>query len=176
MMRRSLQSEIPKARVNIQLDVDTGGGIQKKELPMKLLVVGDFSHGKTVGNINKRDRINIHKNNIDKVLGDLAPELNIIIPGKLNENNDEISVNLKFSSFKDFNPQSIANQIPQLKRLIGMRNLLKELKGTILDDVTLRKKLESIMNNEESKKNLQKELMAIAPVENLVEFSGEEND
>jgi len=171
-MRKSLQNEIPKARVNIQLDVETGNGVEKKELPMKLLVLGDFSRGKTLGNVNKRERVNVHKNNIDKVLADFSPELNFVVNDKLNHR-DEMQVKLTVSGFKDFSPQAVANQIPQLRKLIGMRNLLKELKGTILDDVSLRKKLESIVNDENHKQILQKELMAIAPIDTMAELTGE---
>ncbi|EFH5511849.1 hypothetical protein GPH39_24355, partial [Escherichia coli] len=42
-MSSSFQNEIPKARVNLKLDLHTGGGQKKVELPLKLLVAGDFS-------------------------------------------------------------------------------------------------------------------------------------
>lgn len=41
----SFQSEIPKARINLKLDLHTGGASKKTELPLKLLVAGDFSNG-----------------------------------------------------------------------------------------------------------------------------------
>ncbi|EFA4527698.1 type VI secretion system contractile sheath small subunit, partial [Escherichia coli] len=44
-MSSSFQNEIPKARVNLKLDLHTGGGQKKVELPLKLLVAGDFSNG-----------------------------------------------------------------------------------------------------------------------------------
>ena len=45
-MSDSFQNEIPRARVNIKLDLVTGGAQKKVELPLKLLAVGDFSNGK----------------------------------------------------------------------------------------------------------------------------------
>jgi type VI secretion system protein ImpB len=39
-MANSFQNEIPKARVNIKLDLHTGNGQKKVELPLKLLVTG----------------------------------------------------------------------------------------------------------------------------------------
>jgi type VI secretion system protein ImpB len=42
----SFQREIPKSRVSITLDLHTGGAQKKVELPLKLLVAGDFSAGK----------------------------------------------------------------------------------------------------------------------------------
>ncbi len=44
-MADSFQNEIPKARVNITLDVETGGARKKLELPLKMLALGDFSGG-----------------------------------------------------------------------------------------------------------------------------------
>lgn len=44
-MSNSYQNEIPKARVNIKLDLHTGNASKKMELPLKLLVTGDFSNG-----------------------------------------------------------------------------------------------------------------------------------
>jgi len=39
-MSNSFQNEIPKARVNIKLDLHTGGAQKKVELPLKLMVMG----------------------------------------------------------------------------------------------------------------------------------------
>lgn len=44
-MADSFQSEVPKARINLKLDLHTGGASKKTELPLKLLVTGDFSNG-----------------------------------------------------------------------------------------------------------------------------------
>ncbi|EOC0517067.1 type VI secretion system contractile sheath small subunit, partial [Cronobacter sakazakii] len=43
-MSGSFQEEIPKARINLKLNLHTGGAQKKVELPLKLLVTGDFSH------------------------------------------------------------------------------------------------------------------------------------
>ena len=43
-MGNSFQNEVPKSRVNLQLDLHTGGAGKKSELPLKLLAVGDFSN------------------------------------------------------------------------------------------------------------------------------------
>ena len=44
MASSSFQNEVPKARVNIKLDLHTGGAQKKVELPLKLLVMGDYSN------------------------------------------------------------------------------------------------------------------------------------
>jgi type VI secretion system protein ImpB len=45
---------------------------------------------------------------------------------------------------KDFTPEQVA-QIPQLKAMLAMRNLLRDLKANLLDNQTFRKELEKIV-------------------------------
>ena len=42
-MSKSFQNEVPPSRINIKLDLHTGGAQKKVELPLKLLVTGDYS-------------------------------------------------------------------------------------------------------------------------------------
>jgi len=60
-MSNSYQSEIPKARVNIQLSVHTGGAQKKVELPLKLMVVGDYSNGAEQRPVSEREKVNVNK-------------------------------------------------------------------------------------------------------------------
>ncbi|WP_075181085.1 type VI secretion system contractile sheath small subunit, partial [Pantoea sp. 1.19] len=63
MSNSSFQSEIPKARINLKLDLHTGGASKKTELPLKLLVTGDFSHGQASAPLSERSKVNLNKNN-----------------------------------------------------------------------------------------------------------------
>ena len=58
-MSSSFQNEIPKARVNLKLDLHTGGGQKKVELPLKLLVAGDFSNGQEERPLSERVKTDI---------------------------------------------------------------------------------------------------------------------
>ena len=60
-MAGSFQNEIPKARINITLDVETNGSQRKMELPLKLLVLGKFSQDADKSDIASRKKINIEK-------------------------------------------------------------------------------------------------------------------
>jgi len=62
-MSDSFQNEVPKARINLKLDLHTGGASKKMELPLKLLVAGDFSNGQDAAPISEREKVNITKNN-----------------------------------------------------------------------------------------------------------------
>lgn len=161
-MSDSFQNEIPRARVNIALDLETGGATVKKELPLKLLVMGDFSTGKGEGDLSERQRINITSNNLEQVMADLAPEAKFSVPNRITDDPEsEISVDLKFEKFKDFHPEQVATQIPEISSLLAMRNLLKDLKSNLLDNSTLRKEVERIMQSDADLNSLKDELGAL---------------
>jgi type VI secretion system protein ImpB len=162
-MSNSYQNEIPKARVNIKLDLHTGNASKKMELPLKLLVTGDFSNGQEQRVLSEREKVNVNKNNFDSVLAEFSPSLNISVENTLAGDGSEENVKLTFSNMKDFTPEQVARQIPQLKAMLAMRNLLRDLKANLLDNVTFRKELETILKNPALSDELRSELSALAP-------------
>lgn len=164
-MSESFQNEIPRARVNIKLDLLTGGVQKKVELPLKLLSVGDFSNGKAEGMLSERDKIDINKNNFNSVLANLNPEVNLTVKNTLANDGSEEGVKLCFQNMKDFEPEAVARQIPQLRAMLSMRNLLRDLKSNLLDNMTFRKELETILKDPALSEELRNELNALAPAQ-----------
>lgn len=162
-MSSSFQNEVPKARVNIKLDLHTGGAQKKVELPLKLVVMGDYSNGQENRPLSEREKININKNNFNSVLSEFSPTVNITVENTLTGDGSEESVKLSFSEMKDFEPEQVARQIPQLKAMLAMRNLLRDLKSNLLDNVTFRKELENILKDPSLSNELRDELNALAP-------------
>jgi type VI secretion system protein ImpB len=151
-MAKSYQNEIPKARVNITLDVDANGAQVKKELPMKLLAIGDFSHGQSEGLLSERERMKLDKNNFKEVMSAYSPKLSIEVPNRINSNESSLKCDLTFKNMKDFSPQNVVENVPTLNKLLAMRHLLKDLKANVLDNQSFRKKLEAILKDEQQKK------------------------
>lgn len=164
-MSESFQNEIPRARVNIKLDLLTGGVQKKVELPLKLLSVGDFSNGKAEGTLSERDKIDINKNNFNSVLANLNPEVNLTVKNTLASDGSEENVKLFFHNMKDFESEAVARQIPQLRAMLAMRNLLRDLKSNLLDNMTFRKELEIILKDPALSAELRNELNALAPAQ-----------
>ncbi|HET8903735.1 MAG TPA: type VI secretion system contractile sheath small subunit [Saccharospirillum sp.] len=160
-MADSFQNEVPRARVNIALDLETGGASVKKELPMKLLVMGDFSNGKGEGDVSERERVNITSSNLEQVMSDLAPEMNYSVPNRIKDDGSEINVSLTAKSFRSFHPEAVAAEIPELSQLMSMRNLLKDLKSNLLDNSSFRKEVERILNSQPDLTSLKDELKSL---------------
>lgn len=167
MASNSFQNEVPKARVNIKLDLHTGGAQKKVELPLKLMVMGDYSNGKEQRPLSARGKVNVNKNNFDHVLADFSPSLKLTVENTLVGDGADTAVALTFQSMKDFEPEQVARQIPQLRALLAMRNLLRDLKSNLLDNATFRHELERILKDETLSDELREELALLAPADTL---------
>ncbi|WP_170324298.1 type VI secretion system contractile sheath small subunit [Budvicia diplopodorum] len=165
-MADSFQNEVPAARINIKLDLHTGGAQKKVELPLKILVMGDYSHGQENRPIAEREKISINKNNFNAVLTDLNPKAKLTIKNTLAGDDTETNISLSFKEMKDFEPEQVAKQIPALRSLLAMRNLLRDLKSNLLDNATFRLELERILKDEQLSDDLRAELAAIGTLPN----------
>ena len=141
------------ARVNITLDVETHGARRKKELPLKLLVLGNFSHHHNQKPVSQRERLNITPQTLDDTLNSLSPTLHLP------------EGNLTFTKMKDFLPNNVIAQIPALRKLMSMRNLLKELKTNVLDNPQFRKSLEKITQHKPTLQKLHNEIQEKSSVD-----------
>ncbi|HBJ0828531.1 TPA: type VI secretion system contractile sheath small subunit, partial [Escherichia coli] len=148
---------------NLKLDLHTGGGQKKVELPLKLLVAGDFSNGQEERPLSERVKTDINKNNFNDVLADISPSVRLNVENTLAGDGSEESISLTFRNMNDFTPEQVARQIPRLKAMLAMRSLLRDLKANLLDNVTFRKELEKILRDPALSQALRDELRALVP-------------
>ncbi len=127
------------------------------------MVVGDYSNGAEQRAVSEREPVSVDKNNFNSVLSEFSPSLDISVENTLAGDGSEENVSLSFGEMKDFGPEQVARQIPQLKAMLAMRNLLRDLKANLLDNVTFRKELEKILLDPTLSAELRSELSALAP-------------
>ena len=61
-------------------------------------------------------------------------------------------VSLQFDSMKDFTPENVARQVPELKKMLELREALVALKGPLGNVPAFRKAIETILDDEEQRK------------------------
>uniref|UniRef100_UPI001F4DCE7D type VI secretion system contractile sheath small subunit n=1 Tax=Rosenbergiella australiborealis TaxID=1544696 RepID=UPI001F4DCE7D len=144
-------------------DLHTGGTSKKTELPLKLLIAGDFSNGQESVPLSERKKVDLNTNNVDSVLSEYSPKVNLSVKNTLTDDGSEDTIDLTFRSMKDFTPEQVSRQIPQLKAMLSMRNLLRDLKANLLDNQTFRKELEKILLDPTLSAKLRAELSTLAP-------------
>lgn len=163
MSKQKEGSVAPKERINIKYVPATEGQIAEVELPLNVLVVGDMKGRKEDTTIEERSMISIDKNSFSSVMGEMDIKLNINVPNKLSEKeDDELNVNLGISSLSDFSPDNIVNAVPELKKLLELREALTAVKGPLGNVPAFRARLAELLENDESREQLLKELNLVS--------------
>ncbi len=152
-------SVAPKERVNIVYRPAVGDAKEDVELPLKLMVMGDFTGRPDDRPMENREPINIDKDNFNEVLKGQEISLDFNVADKLSGNADaKMAVKLKIESIHDLGPDRIVEQVPQLKQLLALRESLSALKGPMSNFPDFRKKLQNLVKDEAARKAILKEL------------------
>lgn len=153
------QSVAPRERVNITYKPTTGDAQEQIELPFKLLVMGDFTLRPDDRLVEDRKPINIDKDNFNDVMRSQQLSLKLNVEDRLSEEpGGQMNVELKFNSLDDFNPESIARQVPELNKLLELRTALQSLKGPLGNIPEFRRKLQALLEDLSAREKLLKEL------------------
>ncbi|SET26032.1 type VI secretion system contractile sheath small subunit [Pseudomonas graminis] len=153
-------SVAPKERINVTFKPATGGAQEEIELPLKLLAIGDYTLRKDERKVEERKPISIDKMTFDEVLAKQALSLTLSVPNRLQEgeSNEDLAVQLHVKSMKDFNPASLVDQVPELKKLMELRDALVALKGPLGNAPAFRKAIEGVLADGESRDRVLGEL------------------
>lgn len=152
-------SVAPKERVNITYKPATGNAKEDVELPLKLLMLGDYTMRPDPTPLEDRKPINVDKDNFQKVMSEQKLSLSMTVKDRLSEQEDnELNVNLKFRRLSDMEPAAIANQVPELKKLLELRAALTALKGPLGNEKAFRNKIQGILSDPASRNRIINEL------------------
>lgn len=152
-------SVAPKERVNIKYKPATGDAKEEVELPLKMVMVGDYTQRQDDTPLEDRKSINVDKDNFNEVMKSQNLSLTFNVADKLSGEKDaETSLNLEFGTLKDFEPETVAKQVPELNQLLELRKALTALKGPLGNTPAFRKKIKQILEDKESRERLLAEL------------------
>ncbi|MCL9780273.1 type VI secretion system contractile sheath small subunit [Vibrio sp. S4M6] len=158
----SVNGIIPKSRFMIAYDTRVNGELKKgKELPFKVLVLGDFSSGLSNDqNVALEVRkIRSLKSGIDMVLKDMDICLNIRIPDVMNHNEGAlVAYNIKVDSIKSFQPESIMKNIPKINNLLKCKSMLTSFEKDIENSRDIKRLMDSIFSDSEALDKLKKNI------------------
>jgi len=167
-MAESLQHKLDRVRrprVQITYDVETGGAMQKVELPFVVGVLADLSGSpkEALKPIKERKVVQIDRDNFNDVLAKATPRVAMKVDNKLTGDADsKLAVELNFKHLDDFEPSRVAEQIPALKELLEMRGRLNQLLTKMEGNDKLESLLAEVLSNTEKAMALAKE-MGIEP-------------
>ena len=149
----------PKERVNIVYRPATGDAQEEVELPLKLMVLGDFTLKPDERMLEDRAPVSIDKDNFNDVMASQGLGIQANVANKLSDDPEaQLSVDLKFNSLKDFEPDALVKNVPELAKMMELREALKALKGPLSNVPDFRKKLQELVGDESARAKLLQEL------------------
>ncbi|MBU1169347.1 MAG: type VI secretion system contractile sheath small subunit [Proteobacteria bacterium] len=152
-------SVAPKERVNIVYKPSSGKTEESVELPLKQLILGNFSNQEETSRLEERESISINKDNFNEVLKAHKVRVNVNVPNTLSgEEGAELNVALDFNTMKDFGPEAIAMKVPELEKMLNLRDALMALKGPLSNIPEFRKKIQNLIDDVSKREQLLAEL------------------
>jgi type VI secretion system protein ImpB len=151
-------SVAPKERVNIVYKPATGDAQAEVELPLKILMMGDYTMRDDNTPLEERKPINIDKDNFNDVMAKQSLTINANVADKLSDGGGEMAVTLRFNSLADFGPEGVVNQVPELRKLLELRTALNALKGPLGNIPAFRKKIQGLLGDADGRQKLMSEL------------------
>lgn len=131
-MSNSIQHKLSRVRpprVQITYDVETGGALEKKELPFIVGIIADLSGSKANEKVLRdRKMINIDRDNFNKVLESIQPtikagDINNTLDGSGTES---FNVDIAFKHIDDFDPIRVVENVGPLNALYQERSRLRD--------------------------------------------------
>lgn len=152
-------SVAPRERVNIVYRPATGGAQAEVELPLKLMVMGDFTGRADDTPLEERKPVSVNKDNFDEVMAQHKLSASVNVADKITgKEGAELSMSLRFDTLKDFTPTEIARQSPELSKLLELREALTALKGPLANVPAFRRKIEELVKDPSQRDKIMKEL------------------
>ncbi len=152
-------SVAPPERINIKYKPSTGDAKDEIELPLKMLFLGDYTGRPDPRALEDRKPINVDKDNFDDVLAEQKLEVNAAVPEVMSGAKDaSMNVSLKFRKLSDFGPEAVAMQVPELRKMIELRETLNALKGPLGNIPAFRRKIQELLGDSAKREQLMKEL------------------
>lgn len=149
-------SRIRPPRVQITYDLETGGAIEMKELPLVVGILADLAgHPENpLPPVKARKFVDVDRDNFNDVLSSIGPRLQISVGNKLRDEGGNLATELKFRKLDDFRPESVVQQVEPLKQLFLARQRLNDLLAKLDGNDDLDALLQDVATNTESQAQL----------------------
>jgi len=160
-MTESIQHKLDRVRpprVQITYDVEVGGAIERKELPLVVGVLADLSghSAQPLPAMRERKFVEIDRDNFNAVMAAIGPRLALRVPNRLDPaGNTQLNAELRFRQPDDFGPLRVIEQVEPLRKLFEARGRLSDLLSKMDGNETLEGLLAKASQNSDDLKNIQ---------------------
>ena len=144
-------------RVQITYDVETGGAIEKKEIPFVVGVMSDLSAKSDVKQPKLKERkfVEIDRDSFGAVLEKIRPRVSFTVKNELEKGGKDLLIAFDIKSMDDFRPEQIVKNVDVLNKLFEARTKLNDLLAKLEGNDELNAKLVDIAKSDPSLKAIE---------------------
>ncbi|WP_226647870.1 type VI secretion system contractile sheath small subunit [Microbulbifer variabilis] len=137
----AIQDTIPKSRMTLRYKTDINGQPENLELPLRILIMGDFS-GPNSKKVPLADRkiISFKGNNINPVIEEMGIHVNVT-------DDDEKRHLIPIKNVDSFHPFNVCKSITSLDDMVRSKRALNTLLSSINNSAKFREALKGLINN-----------------------------
>jgi type VI secretion system protein ImpB len=160
----AVQDEVPKSRITLRYRTEINGEPADITLPLRLLMMGDFSLGSSKDrkvDLEDRKIRNLDGTNTKAVMKDMKMSLTATVPNLIDPSESEnLDIKIPVTSLKSFTPDEVARNVPKLRALLTLRTMLLEIESSMGNSKPLRKLISELYADEGAYKKLREDLKA----------------
>ncbi len=119
--------------------------------------------------LDKRDFVEIDRDNFNQVLAESAPRVKFTVPNVMQTAAEgeapagDLAIDLTFSDFEEFGPMKLVEKVPELKDLLKARNNLRDFLLKLDGNAKLNSTLTAAMADEAELKKVLEDIKAKRP-------------
>lgn len=145
--------------LRVQLTYRPRASAEDVELPLRMLVLGDFTQRPDPRAVEERRPIEIDKDRFAALMREQKLDIAFSVDETLSgEPGQRLDVRLRFRRLSDMEPEAVANQVPQLKALVELRQALTALKGPLGGEKAFRNALQRRVEDPRARHRLREEI------------------
>jgi type VI secretion system protein ImpC len=159
-MSESIQKKLMRVRpprVKITYDVETGGAIEKKELPFIVGILADLSGDRAEPEnapvLKERRMVDLDRDNFNDVMKKIGPRADLApVLGQLpllQQSKDPADKAIIFGSMDDFEPLAVVNALPSLRRMYHARAQIRSLQARAESDDSFALRLDKWLEDDD---------------------------
>ncbi len=147
-------SRVRPPRVQITYDVETGGALEKKEIPFIVGIIAPLSgkSKKSTPPMGEKKMVQIDRDNFNKVLDSITPRVAFEVPDTLAKNPGLLAISVEFNHIDHFDPIAVVKRIPKLNQLYLERSRLRDFLAKLDGNEPLSTLLLGILTDDARKK------------------------
>ena len=145
-----VQDNLPKSRVTLVYETEIQGTPKAVVIPFRMLVLGDFSLGKSKDaqqDLSERKLRSLNGKNFEEVMKEMEIKVPLKVENKIDKSSEELQIQIDIEDMESFSPHQLMTQIEKVKGLSVLKSLLIQAQASYNNSKEIRNEINKTYQN-----------------------------